>query len=207
MFGKEKMKIIFRNISELIPAEYNPRKITDKELNDLVDSFKSIGTLEPAVINMHPDRLNTIISGHQRIKAFKSMGNTEYPCYEVSMTYEKEREANVRMNKNTGDWDFELLGSEFEKDELEAWGFDSEIDDIFGGDGGEGAGEIQFSEELDEESNYIVLKFNKDIDFLNIQTILDIKSTYSKRQNGKPWSKGVGRVVDGVDAIIKFKQS
>jgi len=68
-------------------------------------------------------------------------------------------------------------------------------------------GEIHFSEELDRVSNYVVLKFTNDIDFLNIQTILGLDSTYSKRANGKPWSKGMGRVVDGVDAIIKIKEN
>jgi hypothetical protein len=33
-----------------------------------------------------------------------------------------------------------------------------------------------------------------------------LESVYSKRKNGKPWSKGVGRVVDGTDALIKFKE-
>ena len=59
---------------------------------------------------------------------------------------------------------------------------------------------------MDFESNYIVLKFNKDIDFLQIEQILELESVYSKRKNGKPWSKGVGRVVDGTDALIKFKE-
>jgi hypothetical protein len=33
-----------------------------------------------------------------------------------------------------------------------------------------------------------------------------LESTYSKRQNGKPWSKGIGRVIDGIEAIKKIKQ-
>jgi hypothetical protein len=68
-------------------------------------------------------------------------------------------------------------------------------------------GEIHFSEELDFKSNYIILKFSTDIDFTQIETLLDLKSTYSKRANGKPWSKGIGRVVDGTDAILKIKES
>jgi hypothetical protein len=43
--------------------------------------------------------------------------------------------------------------------------------------------------------------------FINIQSILGLDSTYSKRANGKPWSKGIGRVIDGIDAIIKIKES
>ena len=133
MFGNQ-MKIVNRKISELIPAEYNPRKITEKEIKDIEASFNSLGTLEPAVINMHSTRLNQIISGHQRIKVYKLMGNSTYPCYEVKFTLDKEKEANIRMNKNTGSWDWDLLASGFEKEDLEDWGFDSELDDIFGED-------------------------------------------------------------------------
>ena len=68
-------------------------------------------------------------------------------------------------------------------------------------------GEVVFSEELDRISNYVVLKFSNDIDFLNIQTLLGLKNTHAKRANGKPWAKGIGRVVDGVDAIMKIKEN
>ena len=84
------------------------------------------------------------------------MGNIEYPCYEVSMTLEKEKEANIRMNKNTGSWDFDLLGSEFTKDELETWGWDSELDDIFGRDVGDGDG----SGSENEEEKILSLKYS-----------------------------------------------
>ncbi len=67
--------------------------------------------------------------------------------------------------------------------------------------------EIEFSMELDRKSNYIVLKFERDIDFIQAEGILGLKRTHSKRQNGKPWSQGIGRVVDGVEAIEKIKGS
>ena len=57
--------------------------------------------------------------------------------------------------------------------------------------------EIEFSEYLDESHNYVVLTFDNDIDWLSAQTHFQLKSVYSKRANGKPWSKGIGRVIDG----------
>jgi len=125
MFGakKEQMKIVYRKISELIPAEYNPRKITDKEMEDLKESFVKLGTLEPAVINQYLGRENIIISGHQRIKVAIELGMEEYPCYEVSFDPEKEKEANIRMNKNGGGWDFKLLEDNFSLGDLRGWGF------------------------------------------------------------------------------------
>lgn len=118
------MKIIQRKISELKPSEYNPRKITDKELEDLKTSIKKFGIQEPAIININPDRKNIIISGHQRIKAAKSMGKKAFPCVELDLDVEKEKELNLRMNRNTGNFDFELLNEFFEKDFLLDVGFE-----------------------------------------------------------------------------------
>jgi hypothetical protein len=59
---------------------------------------------------------------------------------------------------------------------------------------------VEFSEELDESHNYVVLYFDNDMDWLSAQSHFDIKNVgtpYSKRANGKPWSIGVGRVING----------
>lgn len=119
------MNIVSLRINDLKPAEYNPRRITEKQFQDLQKSFENLGTLEPAVINQYPGRENVIISGHQRVKVAKKLGMKEYPCLEVSFPLEKEREANIRMNKNGGDFDFDMLGNEFEIKDLMDWGFEA----------------------------------------------------------------------------------
>jgi hypothetical protein len=129
------MEVINRKLSELISAEYNPRKITGKQMEELKDSIKRLGHLEPIVVNMHPDRKNIIISGHQRSTAAKELGMTEFPCVEVAFDLNKEREANIRMNKSGGEFDMAILTDLFQKDELTSWGFedfelDSMVDDI-----------------------------------------------------------------------------
>ena len=60
---------------------------------------------------------------------------------------------------------------------------------------------------LGEENNYIVLKFSTETDWLQARSVLGLESVHSKRRNGKPWSKGVGRVVDGVNAIEQIRGS
>lgn len=123
------MKIIQRKISELKEANYNPRKITDKELNDLKNSIESFGIQEPAIINMVKGRENIIISGHQRIKVASMLGKKTFPCIELKLNQEKEKELNLRMNKNTGSFNFDLLIENFEFDQLIKVGFDkNEID-------------------------------------------------------------------------------
>ena len=110
-------------IADLIAAEYNPRRLTEKQFADLKKSMTELGILEPAVVNQFPGRENIIIGGHQRIKVAQAMGLTEYPCHEVQFPPEKEREANIRLNRNTGEWDMEILANEFDNKDLLNWGF------------------------------------------------------------------------------------
>src|SRR3990167_4256316 len=120
------MKIVERKISELRPAEYNPRRLTQKQYKSLRESMEELGHLGVAVVNQHKGRENVIISGHQRIKIARDMGHKVFPCIEVSFPPEQEKRANLRLNKNQGEWDFDILANEFELEELAAVGFDEE---------------------------------------------------------------------------------
>ena len=125
----EQMKTIERNISELIGAEYNPRRISKKQMQDLKDSINRFGFVEPVLVNMHSERENIIISGHQRTTAAREMGIDKVPCVELSLDLDKERELNVRMNKSGGEFDAEILEEFFDKSELIEWGFESSFFD------------------------------------------------------------------------------
>jgi len=111
------------NINDLIFAEYNPRKINDKQKQDLTDSIKRFGFVEPVIVNVSEERKNIIISGHQRVKVAKEMGIQFVPCVELDLTRDKEKELNVRMNKAGGEWDWDILNQNFEVPELVEFGF------------------------------------------------------------------------------------
>ena len=111
------------NINDLIFAEYNPRKINDKQKQDLTDSIKRLGFVEPVIVNVNEERKNIIISGHQRVKVAKEMGFETVPCIELDLTRDKEKELNVRMNKAGGEWDWDILNQNFEVPELVEFGF------------------------------------------------------------------------------------
>ena len=57
------MKIVNVNPKKLKPAEYNPRKMTDKEANDLTESIKRFGFVDPLVVNSHEGRENVVVGG------------------------------------------------------------------------------------------------------------------------------------------------
>ena len=112
-----------KDIGELKFAEYNPRQLTNRQFQDLKNSITEFGFVEPVLINKNKDRENIIIGGHQRVRVAKNIGISKIPCVEVDLSYNKERELNIRLNKNTGDWDYDVLADEFDMDELIDWGF------------------------------------------------------------------------------------
>jgi hypothetical protein len=118
-----------RRISELRPAEYNPRELTEKQFKDLRMSLDRFSLADPIVINQD----NTIIGGHQRINILKLFGEDEVDVRVPSrpLSKDEEQELNLRLNKNLGQWDFDKLAN-FDEELLKKIGFDSqELDRIF----------------------------------------------------------------------------
>ncbi len=117
----------FMDIDELIPAEYNPRRMTEEDRRQIQASLKKFGFVDPVIVNRHPDRMNVIVGGHQRtIVAKEDLGYTQVPCTFVNLDFENERELNVRLNKNTGRFDESKLEMHFTKDFLKEIGFKEE---------------------------------------------------------------------------------
>jgi DNA modification methylase len=117
------MKIVETTLSDLIFAEYNPRSLKEQQFKQIEDSITRFGIVDPIIVNSNKDRKNIIIGGHQRVKVALKMGIDTVPCHYINLTRDKERELNVRLNKNTGDWDWEILAGAFDAEELTEWGF------------------------------------------------------------------------------------
>lgn len=126
------MKTVEVPIDKLIAAEYNPRTWSDKAIKDLTAGIKEFGVVEPILANSAPKRKNVIIGGHFRVKVARDLGYKTVPVVYVNIpSLKKEKELNLRLNKNLGEWDMELL-AEFDEDILKMAGFDNkDIDDIF----------------------------------------------------------------------------
>lgn len=126
------MDVIEVKISELKPAEYNPRAMTEKEAKDLENSLTEFGMVEPIVVNSAEGRQNVIIGGHQRYEIHKKLNRETIPVVYVNIPdLKKEQELNIRLNKNLGHWDFDMLAN-FDEELLKMSGFESEeLDKIF----------------------------------------------------------------------------
>lgn len=120
-----------RKIDQLIGHQKNPRKISEIQMNQLKESIAKFNLVEiPAI-----DSDNTILAGHQRMKAMQLIGRgseeIDVRVPSRKLTNEEREEYLLRSNKNSGDWDFELL-AEFDEALLAQVGFDSkEMDKIF----------------------------------------------------------------------------
>ena len=107
------MNIVYRDINDLISAEYNPRQLTNDQFNQISDSIKRFGIVDPIIVNKNKEREDIIIGGHQRIKVAKDLNIEKVPTVELDLNYDKERELNIRLNKNSGDWDYDVLANGF----------------------------------------------------------------------------------------------
>ena len=116
------MLIEKRKIAELKPAPYNPRKSDVTQEANLKASLEKFGVVEPIIFNK---QTGYIVGGHFRIRELKKLGIKDVDCVIVDLSPEDEKELNIRLNANTGEWDMELL-SEWDKQDLEEWGLELE---------------------------------------------------------------------------------
>lgn len=129
--NKENLKIEYVSIDSLVANDKNPRKWTDEQKEQLKESIKRFGNVDPIIVNTHEERKNVIVGGHFRVEACKELGYKNMPVVFVNLTPEKEAELNLRLNRNQGEFDLEML-AEFDSSMLLDIGFTSEdIDDIF----------------------------------------------------------------------------
>lgn len=196
-------------ISEVRENPNNPRTINKFKFKQLVKSIKEF----PEMLEKRPiivDENMIALGGNMRLKACKEAGIEEVWIDQAEeWSEEKKKEFIIKDNVGFGEWDFDALANEWDLELITDWGLDVKInaDDLEEIKNPENEDtENVFATELDSESNYIVLKFSKDIDWIQALTLFELKTETARRANGKPWSKGVGRVIDGAKAINKLIQ-
>lgn len=197
------MKVANRNLAELTPYAGNAKKHDSTQIANVAESIRQFGFVQPIVI----DRNGVIVIGHCRALAAKQLGMNEVPCVCVDdLTPEQVNALRIVDNKsNESPWDFNILPDELAEIDLSGFDFDFGLDKKKNKE--EIEGEVEFSEILGEENNYLVLQFKTDIDWLNAQSIFGLETvkSYSTRKDGKVAKnmerKGVARVLDGAKVL------
>ena len=110
------MQIKKAPVKDLVSPEWNPRQITNEELEKLKTSLEEFGYIEPIIIN---DVNNHVVGGNQRLRALIALGYDEVDVVYVHITdINKEKACNVALNKISGDWDNDKLKVVLEEIEL-----------------------------------------------------------------------------------------
>lgn len=207
--GNKELNITYRPIKELKPYKKNAKKHNKEQVEQIANSIKEFGFTQPVIIDKH----DCVVAGHGRILGAKKAGLKQVPtvCLD-ELTEEQIKAYRLVDNKlNESEWDNELLKQsldEIMEMDMEAFGFELEVmEDVIM----EVEPEVPFTEVLNEENNYIVLKFNNKIDWLNALGVFGIEKVqaYPTKKNGNKKSfgtrAGVGRVLDGQQALERVQ--
>jgi hypothetical protein len=154
-------------IKDLTEYSKNPRLLTEKQFKQLKKSLNKFGLIDKPIINN--DKKNTVIGGHQRLAVLKDSGETECMCWvpDKCISDKDIEELNIRLNKNNGDWNKDILANQFEIEDLKEWGFE---DNDFG---------VSIPDMTDDESEKIREKYAIEIEFSNES---ELQAAYNKFQ-------------------------
>ena len=131
----ENIRIEYISPGLLIPADYNPRKWDKETKEKLKEGILRFGFVDPLLVNNAPGRENIVIGGHFRLEVAKELGLEIIPVVFLAIAdIEKEKELNLRLNRNTGEFDWDLL-AQFDESFLSDVGFSTEDLDIVFEDG------------------------------------------------------------------------
>lgn len=207
----QKLNIVYRQIKDLKPYKKNAKKHNKEQVEQIANSIKEFGFTQPVIV----DKNNSVVAGHGRILGAKKAGLKSVPtvCLE-DLTEEQIKAYRLVDNKlNESEWDSDLLKQSLEEIaemDMEVFGFtiDSLADETV-----EVEPEVPFTEILNEENNYIVLKFENKIDWINAMGVLGVErvKAYPTKKNGNKKTfgerAGVGRVIDGIKVLERINEN
>jgi hypothetical protein len=119
------------SVNEIVPADYNPRKISKKQKAGLSASLDRFGYLQDIIVNIRGG-LNVIVGGHKRLEALSLPVTEQIECTVVDLSPIEEKALNVALNNRHTGGDYDQDGLEAILSELKEWeGFDDlNFDDL-----------------------------------------------------------------------------
>tara|TARA_R110000796_G_scaffold5192_1_gene19764 strand:- start:4577 stop:5146 length:570 start_codon:yes stop_codon:yes gene_type:complete len=112
------------NIKEVKSNNNNPRFIKDDKFKKLVKSIKEF----PEMLKLRPIVVNSemiVLGGNMRLKACKEAGLKEVHILKADeLTEQQQKEFIIKDNVGFGEWDWDILGNEWNALDIEEWGMD-----------------------------------------------------------------------------------
>lgn len=112
------------SINQLKEFDKNPRQIKKEQQQHLEELIAKFGLIDKPIVNKD----HTIIGGHQRIRILKKMKAKTVECW-VPDRFLDENEVEhlcIGLNLNQGQWDWDVLGNEWDALDLLKYGFTEE---------------------------------------------------------------------------------
>lgn len=183
--------------SSIISNPDNPRIIKDKKFYKLVNSIKQF----PEMLEKRPiivDESLMVLGGNMRLKACKEAG-LEKVWVDIAdgWTEKQKKEFIIKDNVAYGEYDWDVLANEWDMNDLLDWGVDVPIINEKLEVIGDEKPEIEITEEILEEHNYIVFTFDNQLDWQVAKDILKIDTVAKGGYTDTYMQKGVGRVKKG----------
>ena len=204
------LEVIYLSPYDLTPYENNTRKHTVEDIDGIKKSIEDTGFNDP--IGIWGEN-NLIVEGHGRRIAAIEMGLEKVPCIRLDhLTEEQRKEYAIRHNRSAekSEWDMSKLEEELAALSIagvDMSGLFDEENDSDGETAKQDKPEVEFSEILGEENNYLILQFKSEIDWINACTVFNVGKVmrHSTRKDGKVSDSmkmtGTARVLDGAKAI------
>lgn len=191
-------------VSELRPHPKNPNRHPREQLELFGKIIEHQGWRRPIRVS---NLSGFITAGHGALEVARLKGWESVPV--DFQDYEKPEDEIADLladNQLAQLADLDEAGVKALLDELEDVELAGFFADEEGDDDAEQKPEVEFSEVLNESNNYVVLVFDNDVDWLQAQTHFELKSVTNRRQNGKPHTRGIGRVLDGAQYLNRITE-
>ena len=209
------MEIREIRVEELKPYKNNPR-INGRAIKVVADSIREFGFKNPIVV----DKDYEIIVGHTRLEASKVLGYETVPVIVAEdLTPEQVKAFRVMDNKSSefAEWDYTKLLEEIEElkaedYEIDLTGFnEAELGDIVDSfleeeetKAEEERPEIEFTKELLEEHQYVVLYFDNTLDWTKAKNVLGLDTVKALRSKDNYVRTGTRRIISGKEIIERL---
>ena len=183
----------------------NPRVIKDSNFEKLVRSIKEF----PKMLKIRPIVVNDdmiVLGGNMRLKACKEAGLKEVPIIKASeLTEDEQRQFIIKDNVSGGEWDWDMLTSDWDTEKLEEWGLEVPIEDKIDKLEEDEEIELEQSVQLEPPREYILIMADPNsVEWEEIKEKLKLKIV---RKGG--YKKGSAFDAIGLERVLEwndFKQ-
>ena len=214
------LKITMAKVADLLPYVGNAKLHPHEQVDQIARSMEEFGNNDPIAVWHNADGEMEIVEGHGRLLALRKLGIKECPTLALDHLSDEQRRmythVHNKLNMNSG-FDLELLADELEQigwEGADDYGFDLvaevEAEDAIEEELSEEVkAKVPFAKYIGEASNYVVLTFHTEKDWLRAQSVLGLETvqSYSTAKKGEVGLfTGIGRVLDGNEAFRKIAE-